>query len=457
MKELLKQNKGVTLLALVVTIIIIFVLAGITISALVGDHGIIEETKQAKEDYLAGEAADQSTLDSALAEIRRAREEAGLPPTGNGSYSGGNSSSSGTGGNSGSGNSSGNNSGSGNGYNTGTGTGTNGTGPTGTTGGSTDGNYNSSRTPAEPVTFAQAISNDMFSKTTNSAYTDSTIMNNNVVTIPAGYRMTTDASTINEGIVIEDSNENQWVWIPVDNPSEMYELLNTPLELGGTGNSGILTSYRSKTILSGQERTTIGATEGYREPDIVITYDKQANASTLLATAGFTAVPATATTPSKTAFRAFAEDISYRYYEMIESVKAYGGFYIFRNLVSVGYYENWYKAYGNCSAYTTDSAVSRMVWGCCWDEVCKFISEKGSGTTEPYTNVNSSSHNINRLSGNGSYNYGSYFATQECYGTQYRTGRQQPNGGRDMSNKYDLDSTQQYCSYYYTKPVLYVR
>ena len=73
-----KNNKGVTLLALVITIIVIVVLAGITVTALLGDHGIIEETKQAKEDYLAGEAQEQSALDSALAEIRRAREEANI-------------------------------------------------------------------------------------------------------------------------------------------------------------------------------------------------------------------------------------------------------------------------------------------------------------------------------------------------------------------------------------------
>ena len=409
MKGLLKQNKGITLMALVITIIVIVILVGITISAVIGDHGIITETKQAKDDYLESEAAEQSTLDSAVSAIRSAREEAGLPA---GSGSSG----------SGSGNS---------------GTGTNGTGPNGSTGGTTGGNYGSSRTPGDPVTFSQAISTSMFSKTVNSAYTDSTIQNNNVVTIPAGYRMTNDASTIDEGIVIEDASGNQWVWIPVDDPSEMYELLDTPTELGGPNGSGITTSYKSKTIIL--NRGDIGSTENvYREPEILTECDRQNNA-TYLAQAGFTDQPATETSPSKTAIRCFAEDLSYSYYDMIESVKYYGGFYLGRFELSgsvnsptitknqtVLIQKTWYEFYNACSKFTSSSAVSRMVWGCQWDEALKFITERGNGTrvslseSTTYGNFTSTlrptgysetwkTHNIYDLSGN-------YFEeTQEAY------------------------------------------
>ena len=400
-KDILKSNKGITLMALVITIIVIVILVGITISAVIGDHGIITETKQAKDDYLAGEAAEQSTLDSAVSEIRRAREEAGMPSSGSGSYSGG-SSSSGSG-NSGSGN---NNSGSGNsgsGTNSGSGSGSgSGTNGVGGYSGTTGGNYSPSGTPGDPVTFAQATNTAMFSKTTKSAYTDTTIQNNNVVTIPAGYRMTTDASTIDEGIVIEDASGNQWVWIPVDDPTVMYDVLDTPAELGGTGGSGITTPYKSKSeILSGFTRANIGDTSGYKEPDLVTVYDKQDNAQTYLLQAGFTHQNATANSPSKTAIRCFAEDVSYRYYDMIESIKYYGGFYIGRFEIS-GTVEsptlvqggtvltniNWYEHYNACSKFTTSSAVSRMIYGCQWDVTCKFISERGGGTR---VNLNDSS------------------------------------------------------------------
>ena len=43
-----KENKGVTLIALAVTIIVMLILAGVTISALAGNSGITTKAKQAK-------------------------------------------------------------------------------------------------------------------------------------------------------------------------------------------------------------------------------------------------------------------------------------------------------------------------------------------------------------------------------------------------------------------------
>lgn len=56
MKELrMTHEKGITLIALVVTIVVLMILAAISISALMGDSGIIENTKEAKtsEEYRA--------------------------------------------------------------------------------------------------------------------------------------------------------------------------------------------------------------------------------------------------------------------------------------------------------------------------------------------------------------------------------------------------------------------
>ena len=44
-----KQNRGITLIALVITIIVLLILAGITISALTGDNGIVGNASTAKE------------------------------------------------------------------------------------------------------------------------------------------------------------------------------------------------------------------------------------------------------------------------------------------------------------------------------------------------------------------------------------------------------------------------
>ena len=44
-----KKNKGITLIALVVTIIVLLILAGISISMLTGQNGILNRAVEAKE------------------------------------------------------------------------------------------------------------------------------------------------------------------------------------------------------------------------------------------------------------------------------------------------------------------------------------------------------------------------------------------------------------------------
>ena len=46
---MIKQSKGITLVALIITIIILIILAGITISSLTGENGILEKIKLTKE------------------------------------------------------------------------------------------------------------------------------------------------------------------------------------------------------------------------------------------------------------------------------------------------------------------------------------------------------------------------------------------------------------------------
>lgn len=45
-----KQNKGITLIALVITIIILLILAGVSIATITGDNGVLNKAAQAKED-----------------------------------------------------------------------------------------------------------------------------------------------------------------------------------------------------------------------------------------------------------------------------------------------------------------------------------------------------------------------------------------------------------------------
>lgn len=59
----MKNNqKGITLVALVITIIVLLILAGVTIAALSGDNGILTRGSQAKQDDEIGAAKDTVNL-----------------------------------------------------------------------------------------------------------------------------------------------------------------------------------------------------------------------------------------------------------------------------------------------------------------------------------------------------------------------------------------------------------
>ena len=47
----IQENKGITLVALVVTIMVLIILATVSINAVLGQNGIIKKAKQAKEMY----------------------------------------------------------------------------------------------------------------------------------------------------------------------------------------------------------------------------------------------------------------------------------------------------------------------------------------------------------------------------------------------------------------------
>ena len=53
---MLKGQKGITLVALVVTIIVLIILAGISISLILGDNGIITKAKEARNAQANAEA-----------------------------------------------------------------------------------------------------------------------------------------------------------------------------------------------------------------------------------------------------------------------------------------------------------------------------------------------------------------------------------------------------------------
>ena len=57
-----KQNRGITLIALIISIIILLILAGIGIGAITGEHGIIKNAQTAKIEYEIASYIDRIEL-----------------------------------------------------------------------------------------------------------------------------------------------------------------------------------------------------------------------------------------------------------------------------------------------------------------------------------------------------------------------------------------------------------
>ena len=187
----------------------------------------------------------------------------------------------------------------------------------------------------------------------------------------------------------EQNNEWVWVPVDKGTLATMYEESSDEKTLcGTTGETAVKTKLYSQTIAIGKNgnkttmtRTTPGTStsDSFREPDLVvgsneISYD--ANDTYCKIILGDTGT-------KKQLAQLFVDE----YKEMIESVSKYGGFYIGRyELSSAGVQQykqpltktNWYSLYKKCTELqASDKVKTRMIWGCQWDVACNFIANKG--------------------------------------------------------------------------------
>ena len=191
-------------------------------------------------------------------------------------------------------------------------------------------------------------------------------------------------SSVDNGLVIKDDSNNEWVWIPVEAStlSSMYVTSNDGIAL--SGDVGVATNLYTKTTTIGKSGDTqtlsrsTPNTASNREPDLVVrsdstSYDK--NESYYKTILGYD-------TP-----KAMAEAFTTDYANMIASIQKYGGFYIGRyELSNEGVQKgkatltdtNWYNLYKKCTTLNaSDKVESKMIWGIQWDLACDFISRKG--------------------------------------------------------------------------------
>ena len=233
-----------------------------------------------------------------------------------------------------------------------------------------------------------------------------------VVPVPKGYTASSVATEnkVSEGFVIyentngEDKKEevndnnkdtarttrNQFVWVPVANPSEMYGTDKDGKKWGKLYNfsaSGI-------TPLNWTEQDgvmSITATSGgssFREPDII---DADSSNSVTIS------------------------QLETEFNNMIESVKKYGGFYIGRyetgnlsqekasiikNNSDIGN-QTWYTMYKKAKGIAVNNNVtSSMIWGSQWDATMRWMYNSGNEEKKKYTYDSTGKGNYSGTNGN---------------------------------------------------------
>ena len=150
MERKMKEKRGITLIALVVTIVVLLILAGITINMLFSNGGIFKTAQDAANAWNEATINEQESLNNLADQI----------------------------------------------------------------GNLVNGQTGGGDTPEEPwippTTVEEAIAQDKIFEETKQ------IKDNydNTVTVPKGFKVTDEGTTVPEGIVIEDGAGNQFVWIP---------------------------------------------------------------------------------------------------------------------------------------------------------------------------------------------------------------------------------------------------
>ena len=246
-----------------------------------------------------------------------------------------------------------------------------------------------------------------------SIYTDT---NGETAYIPAGFRVGVSGriNTIENGLVIQDENGNQFVWVPVENAiknaSENITGQYTPMSMNQSGNNskyyeGIYYAISDKGVFSYNLGQKIGK-GGYREPSLVTinvngsdiytwdientiikTGNRDTNKSFYNVAAGYNSA------------EEFGKYMNEEYYNMINSVDKYGGFYIARYEASITgtdktgivvnsikdkkpysnatwYYMNYYldgNRYKLNPYHNSKSVVSSMIWNSQYSAVLNWI------------------------------------------------------------------------------------
>lgn len=251
----IKNQSGITLVALVVTIIVLMILASISIGAIFSEKGIIQQAKDTKKQHEDVVKKEEENLNDLLGEYRNSMNGSGFA---------------------------------------------NGTG-----GGSSEATPTPS--PEEP----KGPNGKPLPGAITEIVNDTTLIedkNGNPIVLPGGFKGAVDSgNTVEEGIVVEDIEGNQFVWIPVSNIN--HDGSNKIKKNDGTEVEITLGRYTFD--------TTTGAAivsqyaENYETPEIINTYYRELTTSRI---------------GSSTTYNTTAKNLQ----EFIESVRDNHGFFLGR-------------------------------------------------------------------------------------------------------------------------------
>lgn len=217
------------------------------------------------------------------------------------------------------------------------------------------------------------------------------------VTIPGKFRVAEDSATdANKGIVIVDENGNEYVWVPVPNPSNMYT--EETVNLGGvevTTNRYSKLRVRSDNASSYiPSKPSIDTSYHVKEPDLLThtTYGDFNSNDTARGVTQIKNVLGIEGGYDEEILNNFAGALKNEYQAMLDSIIKYNGFYIGRYELSgtvaspicqrggtVLTNQNWYNLKKACTDITSNEyAQSMMIYGCQWDETMDWIVRSGA-------------------------------------------------------------------------------
>jgi hypothetical protein len=223
------------------------------------------------------------------------------------------------------------------------------------------------------ITIEEAKNDEYYSNSKNSFVKDN---DEKVFILPASFKVSEESVNVDSGVVIKDTYENEFVWVPVENAiatslGEATTSKAMSLYNAATGNySGIFydPNFDDENNITG---STIRTTN-YYEPALAIWSDTESRVLNY----GYTSR------------ENFLSTMQTEYNSMVNSVNTYKGFYIGRYETSINENEevqskkgalpfsgsqNWYALYEKQKNFYCSSTQSSMIWGSQYDAMVNWI------------------------------------------------------------------------------------